>query len=458
MTKRTRNVLFLTLLALFLVAAPLAVLYSLGWRFDWRTKKIIQPGIFYFKVWPRNVEIYLDDKLEKKTDFFFGSGLIENLPPKKYEVEIKKENFHAWRKNLEIKEREVTEVKNIVLIPTNPRFSPLSEDVENFFFSPDGKKIILKEKDENGWGLKLFELNKNLKSHLIKEEDISRLGADLIDLEFSPDSKRIILKVGTKEKLIFYLLELDKIPPALTALSFPELEAEEVYFNPKTAEKLFFSEKGKLFEFTLTDKNISPSLLENIIAILISRNNVYYLDNTGFIFRTDFSFSARDKLNSAPLHLKKETEYRIVASDFKITLKEDDVLYIFDENKKLLEKVSEPVNNLKFSPDSKKFVYFNDYEIWLLFTEKIIEPPRKESGEKIFLTRFSEKIDNVFWYTSHYLIFNVGDKIKVAEIDDRDKINIYDLIEFPTPEIFWSNKKLYVLSKQTIYVSEELIL
>ena len=85
------------------------------------------------------------------------------------------------------------------------------------------------------------------------------------------------------------------------------------------------------------------------------------------------------------------------------------------------------------------------------------EQEEKKVGEEIFLTRFSEKIGEVFWLTSHYLIFNTGSKIKIAEIDDRDKINIVDLVEFPDPKIFWNqnNKKLYILSEKNLYTSRE---
>jgi len=64
----------------------------------------------------------------------------------------------------------------------------------------------------------------------------------------------------------------------------------------------------------------------------------------------------------------------------------------------------------------------------------------------LFLTRFSEKIGRIFWLTNDYLIFNVGDKIKIAEIDSRDQLNVIDLAEFNSPQIFWSQKdgKLYV--------------
>ena len=65
----------------------------------------------------------------------------------------------------------------------------------------------------------------------------------------------------------------------------------------------------------------------------------------------------------------------------------------------------------------------------------------------------------MFWVESHYLIFNAGDKIKITGIDDRDRLNIYDLAEFKNQEIFWNQKEkfLYVLSGETLFVSKTLL-
>ncbi len=421
MTYKTRTILFLSLLILFLIIAPLAVLYCLGWRFDWETKKITQPGIFYFKVWPRSAEIYLNGELKEKTDFFFGSVLIENLLAKEYKVEVKKQGFHKWEKTLEIRKREATEAKNIVLIPENPGFTIITKGVRDFFFSPDKKKIILKSP---GWSLKLFEIDKNVKSHLIDEEDISKEEVELFDIRFSPDSKKILLKVGLKETINYYVLDIDKSPPVLTSIGFLEWP-EQAFLDP------------------------APEL-KNVITLFISNKDIYYLDIAGFVFKN------QERLNLIPFEVKQETKYKIRASNSHILLEENDILYIFDESKKSFQKLFEPIKDLKFSPDSRKMAYFNNYEIWVLFLEKKYDQPQKEPGEKLFITRFSERIDNVFWYTNHYLIFNAGDKIKVVEIDDRDRINIVDLTEFKEPKIFWANKKLYILSEGNLYTSEEL--
>jgi len=463
MTRRTRNVIFSTLFVLFLVIAPLTVFYSLGWRFDWQTKKIYQTGIFYFKIWPKSSDIYINGNFKEKTDFFFGSTLIENLYPERYKIEIKKEGYHDWGKILDIEKRQVTEAKNIVLIPKDIDFDILIKNIGEFFFSPDAKKIILKEesisKDESKiWNLKLFAINKNLKSHLISETDISIKGADILDLEFSPDSKRILLTIGLKEDVQYYILDIDESPATLIHLDFLDV-SKNISFHPQDSNKLFvllsLEETDTLNEVDFVKKEILRPILENVVTYSAS-HSIYYLNSLGSVFKVDLYSDKKEKLNIKPFDVKEETKYEIIEYNSYIFLKENDDLYILDETKKEFEKFFTSIKNYKISADYKKIVYFNNYEMWVLFLEKQYDQPEKEKGEQLFITRFSEEIDNVFWYTNYYLIFNVGYKIKVAELDDRDKINITDLAEFKDPEIFWANKKLYILSEENLYVSDEL--
>ena len=93
-----------------------------------------------------------------------------------------------------------------------------------------------------------------------------------------------------------------------------------------------------------------------------------------------------------------------------------------------------------------------------MFLKEKLDSPQKKAGEKLFLIRLSEKIGDCFWLNSNYLVFNAGNKIKIAEIDDRDRINIVDITEFENPEIFFNknDKKLYLLSGENLYRSEAL--
>ena len=463
MTERTRTILFLICFVLFILTAPSIIFYSQGYRIDLNPspggKTITQTGGLFLKTEPKQVEIYLDGKLKKKTDFFFGSALIENLLPRKYKIEIKKEGYEPWEKNLEVKEKEVIEVKNIVLIPENPNFGILTEGIKEFWFSPDGKKIILKENPpaggENGWALKLYDLERNVKSHLVEEKDIYKK-ADLLDLKFSEDSKEIYLNIGMKEQEKNFVLGLDKVPPVLT------------------------------------ERKITPQT-EDIITSQVFNGENYYLDNFGNLFKSsskakngderkfiDYPSVAKgEKLTEKSFPVKAETEYKLNIFPENIFLRENKTLYLFSPNSKSFEKFFENASVLKISPDNKKLVLVSDYEIWILFLKEMVSQPQRKAGEQLFLVRLSEKIGDCFWLNSDYLIFNAANKIKIAEIDDRDKINIVDIAEvdelpfisthrplseeearvFENPEIFWNqfDKKLYILSGGNLFQSGKLL-
>jgi len=463
MIKRTRNIIFSILLIFFLIAAPLTVFYSLGWRFDWESKKIVQTGIFYLKAWPKSSEIYLDGELKDKTDIFFGSTLMDNLLPGEYEIEIRKEGYHSWGKTLTINKREATEAKNIILIPKDPVFSLLVGNVKDMFVSPDNRKIIIKEENKEKWSLKLYEPENKLKSHVIDETDFSIKGVDLFSIKFSPDSKKILLELGLKERLQYYILDIERSPAVITKLDFLD-SIEIAFFHPKNNERLFIMQsviekkiiRRTLNEVDIKNKEILPPIAKDIVTFLVEDDDIYYFDKSGSIIRIDLSGDNLEKLNIIAFPYKAETHYEIIASYSNIFLKEDATLYFFNEDIKSFTKISDSIKDYNFSGNNKKLVYHNDSEINVLFLEKQYDQPNKEKHEELFITRFSEKINDVFWYTDHYLIFDVESKIKIVELDDRDKINIIDLTDFDHERIFFGNKKLYILSQENLYSSDEL--
>ncbi|PIR01874.1 MAG: hypothetical protein CO031_00470 [Candidatus Nealsonbacteria bacterium CG_4_9_14_0_2_um_filter_37_38] len=450
MTKKKRTILFIVCAVLFILITPSVIFYSQGYRFDFETKKVVQTGGFYFKVFPRNAEIYLNGKLKTKTSVLTSSTLIKNLLPKTYEIQIKKEGYHSWQKSLEIYEKQVTEAKNIILFPENPKFETLTKNVNNFWFSPDGKKIAIYElnypplattspsridkEPSPEWTLKLYELEKNIKSHLIGAKDIYSGGVDLLNLEFSQDSKEIYLNVGMKEQEKNFVLELNKFPPVL-----------------------------------IKKETTSPP--EDVITSQTFDNKIYYLDDSGYVFKADslpLSLQERVgvKINEKSFPIQQETNYKLkILPDDYVFLQEKEDLYLFNPSSKSFEKFFDGILDLKISPDLKKLAFFSKSEVWILFLKDNLEQPIKKAGERVFLTRLSEKIGNVFWLNSNYLIFSSGSKIKIAEIDDRDKINIVDLAEFKEikdagqPEIFFnqSDENLYVLSNEILYSSSPLL-
>jgi len=207
---------------------------------------------------------------------------------------------------------------------------------------------------------------------------------------------------------------------------------------------------------------------KDIIAYQTFNGQLYYLDSFGHLFKSPSVAKAGnegkafidygEKLTEKAFPVKPETKYELNIFPDYIFLSEGQILYLFSPDSKSFEKFFDQIKNLKISPDLKKIVYFSDYEIWILFLKEKLDSPQKKAGEKLFLIRLSEKIGDCFWLNSNYLVFNAGNKIKIAEIDDRDRINIVDITEFENPEIFFNknDKKLYLLSGENLYRSEAL--
>ncbi len=377
MTKKTRKILFFGCAVLFVLFAPLAIIYSQGYRINFSPEEgekiITQTGGLFLKIQPRQAEVYIDGKLKENTDFFFGSLLVESLLPGKYTIEVKKEGYSSWQKTLEIKEKTVTEAKDIVLFSENPGIETLAENIQDFWFSPDQKKLILEEENEKGWFLSLYEPEKNLKSQLIKKSDISTKEVKLLDITFSEDSKEITIQTEISKVKRYFTLDI-----TIAGLSPKETEAPEV----------------------------------------------------------------------------GEKEYIVGNYKFK---EENGTLYFSSNNSDSFQELFSQVKGFRFSPEAKKLAYFSDYEIWIMFLDNIALD--KEAGDKMFLIRLSEKIDNVFWLNSNYLVLNAGNTIKITEIDNRNRLNIVDFEEIKNPEIFWNenDKKLYIFSENTLSVSAPLL-
>jgi len=461
MTKRTRTILFSICALLFLIFAPLIIFYCQGYRFDFDSKKIVQTGGLYFKIWPKRAKIYLNGKLKKKTDFLFGSALIEDLLPKKYDIEIKKEGYHSWKKTLEINEKKVTESKNIYLVPENPIFNDLVENVDSFWVSPDGRKITWKETKENSWALKIFEPERELKTHLINEEDLkeeNKTSVEILDLKFSPNLERLLLKIKRGKETEYLIADIEGGSTNLIWLDFLGKDIKEIYFHPNSQQKIFLNTANDLFEVDLITKEKSR-VLNDLIAHQIYNRDIFFISDDGFLFRTNLSGEIQERLNSEPFPLDDKSRCRLQLKGSGVFLLENDVVYSLDKESEKFEKLLSGIKNFEISPDNKKIFFSSDHEIWILFLEKTVDQPQKSAGERMFLTRFSKNITNPFWWTSHYLIFNVEGEIKIAEIDDRDRINIVDLTNFRESKIFFNrvDKKLYILSARNIFVSEPLL-
>ncbi|MBI4225042.1 MAG: hypothetical protein HY617_01805 [Candidatus Sungbacteria bacterium] len=116
MTLRTRRILFFFLLVVFLVLAPLIVVYSLGLTINFKTKALEQTGSIFIKSKTPQISVFLNGALTKETSFFSGSALLTGIAPGAYLIRIEKAGYQPWSRIMTVSPSLVTELRSILLL------------------------------------------------------------------------------------------------------------------------------------------------------------------------------------------------------------------------------------------------------------------------------------------------------------------------------------------------------
>ncbi len=115
---RSRLLIFVATLLFISTGTYLMIRYAQGYRAT-RTGIIKGTGLLSANSFPTAAEVYVDGRLTSATDATL------NLDPGEYEVEIKKDGYHSWKKSLTITEELVTETRTL-LFPSSPALEPLT--------------------------------------------------------------------------------------------------------------------------------------------------------------------------------------------------------------------------------------------------------------------------------------------------------------------------------------------
>lgn len=480
MTRRTRATLFFVLGAIFLLGSPTIILYSQGYRWNWEEKWFSQVGAFYFQVMPTRADVFINEKSIGKTARVLGTLFTKNLAPATYRVQIQKEGYHAWEKQLEISAKQVTEAKHILLLPQNPTFVTLANQIQALWFASHTTEAIIQKsnavaRNQTTWTLSLWDSKKNTEYPLY----LAPRSTDQVwEITWAQNSNAVLLRIVSQEQVQSFVQKLDR-----TLLERPQTDEESlqtaaqlrtsldqltsrtqhISFSPFHKDQLLYllptENSFVLGQFDWQEKKILPSLAQDVITFYAGENQITWLDHKGNLWQQKDASTPPLQLNFRSFPLHPETLYALHVFENEVFVQENQTLYHLNLQTKEFDEFLSPFQEIVLSPDRKKLAISTGKEIWLLYAQEEQEQPLRTKGEKVFLTRFSEDIAQLVWFDSYHLVFTKKDTIMVSEIDNRDRLNMVELATFSKPNFFWQDitKTLLVHSNSQVKISETLL-
>jgi len=119
-----RNLKLLIFFLIFIVIAPIIVLYANGDIFSdgWN---LLPTGGIYVSHAPVESSVFLNGKLKDTTSFFGRNVLIRNLPPGTYEVSVKKNGYSPWDEKISVANNLVANA-DVFMAPTQIIFRAIT--------------------------------------------------------------------------------------------------------------------------------------------------------------------------------------------------------------------------------------------------------------------------------------------------------------------------------------------
>ncbi|MBI5079449.1 PD40 domain-containing protein, partial [Candidatus Wolfebacteria bacterium] len=402
MTIRFRRLIFYSLFIIFIPLSAGIILYSQGWRFDFKTFSAQKTGAIYIETKPKNVVIEINGKYSPDRSGIIQSGtLISDLLPKIYRLAVKKTGYFPYYKNLEVKPSMVSELIDTILIPEKFKETEITPNRlkgdEISAWDADNKKIIVKNSKNDVYYF--YELN-NLSS-------VFNISASLNNL-----SKKFAAK-----KISFYRLDSNKL--------------------------IVESDKNELYIFDINKLKLEPLFLNSSDGRLLSwdvkNQNIYFIKNKTL---SSFNLAAKTETELVEMPVKNKKTVKIIeikssSSGENISILDDfDDLYIFNVKTRNLKQIAHNAETFAFSPDDKKIAFSDrDGKLNIYFMEDYLKNISKKSGDEInFNLSNKELIKNIYWHNDSYHLFieygnGKNKKINFMEIDDRLPLNIYPIVE-----------------------------
>ena len=404
MQKKHRKIIFIIFVILFLISAPLILLYTGGYRYNFTKNRLEQTGNLLINTKTDNTTVFVNNKSYYNKNEF----RIKNILPGDYLIKISKAEHFDWQKKLAVISKFTTFIKDIRLFKKNLPINLVNKKLTEIYPSYDKKKLVHINYDTNlkEYVVSIFNTAND------KETKLLNVSQRVNEIKWSPDNNKFLIKT----KLGFKVIDII------------EGEINIAFLNNKIYD-LGWDKKDSLFLFAKTDSGIykinlllkTATKLYSVPKVInnfnISQDTLYVIDQ--------YSLRQIDLKNKKVVYVpleRKDYKIKTIKNNKLYLMSKDDKLQIFDLP---LNKLSTPillVSAKGFDVLNNNLLFYNDFELWTYSFDK---------GTKELITRIGANIKKARWANdTNYIVYILENQIKIIEVDKRDKRQVIGLVKF----------------------------
>lgn len=432
-----RKIIFFVFVAIYLVAAPLTVLYALGFIFSPVQYTLLQTGLVSLDTEPVGAKVWLNGAPIKGTTPL----ILRNLEPGPYEILVRKPGSHSWRKNVQVRADLALRYENILLFPLKTRPEILGDaPIRKMWYTPQARRFLILQADSAA-GLFSFELDGEKFHRVLSTPNDLRTHVNEAFLHPSGDLALVTLQnAGRPESLLIKFADpiqinrlTDFIQPPFRQLQWGKSQKRPFFYLKEDTLRRLDSNQEILY-FDLGRRVRGYTLRGRRVFIMDRKRRFLELTEKGRVHTILLDESAKINLVFGPDRGEHYTISFLPSSSLFLSLEDAYAIFLSDRGRlfsnKLPYLLDEGVEELAIAQSHPRLLYRKGTALWIVDFEVEKEKTFFEAGlspRKIY--EGSEPIANLLWfYDDRYILFIEGNRVRVKDVEeDLEAMTLFEI-------------------------------
>ncbi len=254
MHRRVRNGIFFVFLTIFVIGAPMIVLYTAGYRLNLTTFRVQRTGVIAITTLPRGASVTMNNALiAEKTPY-----VAQRLTPDDYDVLLQKTGYRSWNQHVHVGSGSTTYITALLFSDAKPTLL-LEENALSVVGDRSGRFVYLLVESGRVHEVWRYDTVTRLQRKL--SDDV---GDAITHIELNNDQSTLLLTVDD---------ELPHDTMAINTETGTLLNKDEVVDAMNALPEYSFIDNGSNVEMRLTSTDALVTLLSSSTYTVAFRNS-----------------------------------------------------------------------------------------------------------------------------------------------------------------------------------------
>ncbi len=424
-----RKVFWILFSAIYLIAAPLTILYALGYLFNPMEQTLLQTGLISLQTEPSQAQIWLNGRSVKdKTP-----TVLRNLKPGTYEIRLQLPGYKPWHRKVRVESEQAIRLEKILLFPERIQAEILGNfPITRLIHSTETGHLIVLQ-GHTASGLWLFDRERKQLLALLPQTRYENAQVENVFLH--PDGGKVLLALRKEGVFLTLFVEfenmlLNSIQRSEVTHLLPEMP-QSIQWSSSEKDSLFYLTADTLKRVDFETGSTYPALAKNVRGFASYARRLFTLETGNRFLELDEKGKLRrvildDPVKSQLIFGKTEGPYSIffLPRQPRFLLGNDPLALFLSLKGRLISNrlpyfIDEDVQELALAAGRLRTAYVKENELWVIDFEGQREKGFFESGptpRRIYQGK--EKLSNPLWfYEDRYLVFLEGNHLKVQDFE-----------------------------------------